>query len=87
MKKEYILISQFESLNQEKSNFQNPLITPTEEKGKFLIVIGYLNINHLGSKIHSLRDICSKLPSDVLCIDETKLDSSYPDPQLKILGY
>ena len=29
-----------------------------------------------------------KSPINVLCIDETKLNSSYPaDPQLKILGY
>ena len=31
--------------------------------------------------------MCSKSPIHVLCIDETKLDSSYPDPQLKISGY
>ena len=50
-------------------------------------VIGYLNINHLDSKIEDPRDICSKSPIDILCIDETKLDSSYPDPQFKISSY
>ena len=40
-------------------------------------IVGYLNINHLFSKIDHLRKICSKSPIDILCIDEIKLDSSY----------
>ena len=28
-----------------------------------------------------------KAPIDILCIDETKLDSSFPDAQFKIGGY
>ena len=50
-------------------------------------IIGYLNINHLASEIDYLREICSKLPIDILCIDDTKLDSSYPDAQFEIPGY
>ena len=50
-------------------------------------IIGYLDINHLSSKIDYLREICSKSPIDILCIDETKLDSSYPDAQFEIPGY
>ena len=42
-------------------------------------IIRCLSINHLSSKIDYLREICSKSPIDILCIDETKLDSSYPD--------
>ena len=42
-------------------------------------VIGYVNINHLGSKIDDLRDVCSKSSIVVLCIDKTKLDSSLDD--------
>ena len=45
------------------------------------------NKYHLGSKIDDLWDICSRSTTDVLRIDETKLDSSYPDPQLKTSGY
>ena len=37
--------------------------------------IGYLNINTLQNKINSLRDIY------VFCIDETKLDDSFPNSQ------
>ena len=50
-------------------------------------IIGCLNINHLSSKIGYLRGSCSKSPIDILCIDETKLDSSYPDAQFEIPGY
>ena len=50
-------------------------------------MIGYLNINHIGNKIINLRDICFKAPIDILCIDETKLDCSYPDSQFHIDGY
>ena len=50
-------------------------------------LIGYLNINRLRSKTDDLRDICSKSPIDVLCIDETKSGSYYPDSQLKISDY
>ena len=50
-------------------------------------VIDYLNLNHFGSKIDDVRDTWRKLPIVVKCIDETKSDSSYHDPQLKISGY
>ena len=49
--------------------------------------IGYLNINSLHNKIVHLREICKKAPIDILCIDETKLDDSYPDHQFKMEGY
>ena len=50
-------------------------------------LIGYLNINSLRNKILHLREICQKCPIEILCIDETKLDSSFPDQQFKIEGY
>ena len=31
--------------------------------------------------------MCSKSPIDILCIDETKLDSSDPDAQFEIPDY
>ena len=43
--------------------------------------MGYLNINSLRKKIISLREILLKAPIDILCIDETKLDDSFPDAQ------
>ena len=42
---------------------------------------GYLNINSLQNKIISLREIIAKTPLDVFCVDETKLDNSFPNSQ------
>ena len=38
--------------------------------------IAYLNI--------SLREICLKISINILCVDETKLDNSYPNAQFHI---
>ena len=38
-------------------------------------------------KINDLRKTCKKGQIHVLCIDETILDKSYPDPQFQIEGY
>ena len=46
-----------------------------------------LNINSLSEKIISLRNVISKSKLEVLCIDETKLDLSFPDTQFKTEGY
>ena len=50
-------------------------------------MIAYLNINSLKNKINYVRELLSKAPIDLLCIDETKLDSSFPDAQFKIDDY
>ena len=42
-------------------------------------IIGYLNINSLRTKILNLKDIFHKAPIDILCIDETKFDQTFPD--------
>ena len=49
--------------------------------------IGYLNINSLRNKIVHLREILRISPLEILCIDETKLDSSFPDKQFEINEY
>ena len=49
--------------------------------------IGYQNVNSLSEKIIYLREICLKTLIDILCVNETKLDSSYPNPQFHIDGY
>ena len=43
--------------------------------------IAYLNINSLSEKFLSLRETCLKSSIDILCVDETKLDASYPNAQ------
>ena len=42
-------------------------------------VIAYMNINSIRNKFSALCEITKKYPIDILCIDETKLDSSFPD--------
>ena len=49
--------------------------------------IAYLNINSLREKIISLREICLKRSVDILCVDEAKLDTFYPNAQFHIEGY
>ena len=49
--------------------------------------IGYQNINNLSEKIISLREICLKTSINILYVDETKLDFSYPNAQFHIDGY
>ena len=44
--------------------------------------IAYLNINSLREKI-----ICLKRSVDILCVDEAKLDTFYPNAQFHIEGY
>ena len=44
-------------------------------------------MNSLRYKINDLRKICRKTQIHVLCIDETKLDESFPDAQFHIEGY
>ena len=47
-------------------------------------IIGYLNINSLRNKIIGLREIMSKAPLKIFCIDETKLDKNFLDFQFHI---
>ena len=49
--------------------------------------ISYLNINSLSNKIDALRQIWKTAPLEILCVDETKLDSSFPNSQFRIDGY
>ena len=50
------------------------------------IVIGTLNINSLAPKFDQLSEIIGK-NLDILTIQETKLDSSFPSHQLTLTGY
>ena len=48
------------------------------------LIVAYFNINSLGEKINHLCEICKDSPISILCFDEIKLDSSYPDAQFQI---
>ena len=49
--------------------------------------ISYLNINSLSNKIDALRQICKICPLEILCVDKTKLNSSFPNSQFRTNGY
>ena len=49
--------------------------------------VAYLNIKSLGEKINHLHEICNESPTDILCVDETKIDPNYPDAQFQIDDY
>ena len=53
----------------------------------FYPIHGYLNINSLGNKTDALRVVLNKALSDILCVDEMKLNESFTDSQLKKNGY
>ena len=74
-------------MNWKDSNFDpHELVKLRKDYENNLIIIGCLNIKHLSSKIDYPREIGSKSPIDILRIDKTKLDSSYPDAQFEISG-
>ena len=50
-------------------------------------IIGYLNINSLRNKLIDLREIMTKAPLDIVCIDETQLAESFPDFQFNMENY
>ena len=49
-------------------------------------LIGNIDINSLREKIKSLREVLSKATIDI-CVDETKVDASFPDHQFKVSRY
>ena len=64
----------------------NILLSKIRVKNVNRIVIGSLNINSLSSKFDQLKEVIGK-NLDILCIQETKLDSSFPPHQFIIDGY
>ena len=49
--------------------------------------IGHLNINGLRSKIDFLRIFLRKHKFDILCLNETKIDSTVSDTEVSVPGY
>ena len=50
------------------------------------VSLSYININSIRNKLDDLSTIVSN-NIDVLCIAETKLDNSFPEPQFFLKGY
>ena len=50
------------------------------------ILLGHINLNSIRHKFHMITDLI-KGNIDILLISETKIDSSFPNPQFEIHGY
>ena len=69
------------------NSLNNDMSGVTNLRKDFYPILSNLNINSLGGKLNNLREFCFKTEVDILCIDETKIDPSYPDSQFDIDGY
>ena len=49
--------------------------------------IGVLNINSVRNKFHALREVLTKGVLDILALQETKLDDSFPHGSFTVSGY
>ena len=91
--------SQMSSPYQRNDKNQNKVLTSSSNHDKSInsdpevlaypsyFMIGYLNINSIRNEIVQLTDICKTSPIEILCIDETKLDSSFPNAQVHLPDY
>ena len=49
--------------------------------------ISYLNLNSLRYKIIDIREVLCEAQLEIIALNETKLNSEFPDAQVKIDGY
>ena len=80
------LETQSKHINRKDSNFDlHDLVKLRKdyENNPIMLILTY----YVSSKTDYLREICSKSPIGILCIDETKLDCFYRDAQFEIPGY
>ena len=77
-------LSEEETLDEEEN--AHDLLKKIRIKNVNRIVIGTLNINSLPNKFDQLKEVVGK-NIDILTIQETKLDSSFPPQQFTIEGY
>ena len=47
-------------------------------------IVAYLKYKLYGKKKNHLREICKESIINILCVDETKIDSSYPNAQFQV---
>ena len=77
------VVSQLESVD----DYVNPLkLLKSTSKNKNNIVISYLNVNSIRNKLDDVRNLILD-NVDILCISESKLDSSFPIGQFSVPGF
>ncbi|XP_077979525.1 uncharacterized protein LOC144434880 [Glandiceps talaboti] len=67
--------------------FNDPNIKPLSKLASSGISIAAYNINSLLCHLDNLRIALMDFPTDIICLSETKLDSSILDSEIKIEGY
>ena len=72
--------------NIQDSNNANEILRKMRVKHVDRVIIGTLNINAVASKFEQLKEVIGNY-LDILVIQETKLDSSFPEGQFLITGY
>ena len=73
-------------LNNTNTESANDVLKKLRIKNTNRVIIGTLNINSVAPKLEQLREVIEN-NLDVLTIQETKLDDSFPTAQLLIEGY
>ena len=81
------LTSFHSNVNREQENLDISSLVRSRKNYPNNPLIGYLNINSLRNKIDCLQILLEKAPLDILCVDETKLDNSFPDPLFQLQNY
>ena len=81
-----IIIAQFDIHNQLPTDDPSVLLKEIRIKNVKKVVIGTLNINSLPTKFEQLKIIMGNY-LDILIIQETKLDHSFPTEQFLLNGY
>ena len=85
----FILIDKTEESNDEENSEAVDISTELSKyrvKNKDKIILATLNINSIRNKFSSLSEIIAN-NIDILVIQETKIDASFPDGQFLIPGY
>ena len=74
------------SFSEDSSSSADDILKEMRVKNVNRVIIGTLNLNSLAAKFEQLREVIGK-NIDILTIQETKLDSSFPSGQFLIDGY
>ena len=67
--------------------FFQPTIKFPRKTNKKECIIGLLNVNSLPSKFIEIKEWLVDGVFDILCIQETKIDSTFPNSQFHVNGY
>lgn len=73
--------------NSDENTYANPDIQQLRKKKRKECMIAHLNINSLPNKFDEIKEWLSSNIFDILSIQETKIDQTFPDSQFTVKGY